>query len=62
VRSGDAVELVERVYADAMLIKQKLSDQEALLARMKLVKETNGRLGVLIKRKLDIKISYAHKR
>jgi hypothetical protein len=29
---------------------------------MKLVKETNGRLGVLIKRKLDIKVSTAHKR
>lgn len=29
---------------------------------MKLVKETNGRLGVLIKRKLDIKMSTALKR
>ena len=29
---------------------------------MKLVKESNGRMGTLIKRKLDIKISTAHKR
>ena len=62
VRTGDAVELVERVYADALLIKKKLSEQEALLAKMKLVKETNARLGVLIKRKLDIKLQTAHKR
>ena len=26
VRTGDAVDLVERVYADAMLIKKKLSE------------------------------------
>lgn len=62
VKTGDAVDMVESVFAEAMLVKKKLSDQEALLARLKLVKETNGRLGVLIKRKLDIKLSTAHKR
>lgn len=62
VRAGDAVELVEKVYATAMDIKKKLSEQEALLAQMKLVKETNARLGILIKKKLDIKVFAAHKR
>lgn len=62
VRSGDAVELVEKVYGEAMALKKKLGEQETLLARMKLVNESNKRMAVIVKKKFDIEADSLFKR
>lgn len=62
VRSGDAVELVEKVYGEAMALKTKLGEQETLLGRIKLVNESNKRMAVIVKKKFDIEADSLFKR
>lgn len=62
VRSGDAVELVEKVYGEAMNLQKKLGEQETLLGRIKLVNESNKRMAVIVKKKFDIEADSLFKR
>lgn len=50
------------MHAEAVLQKKKLGDQEELIAKMKLVNETNKRLSAILKKKLDVSVAAVHKR
>ena len=48
VRTTDAIGLIENVYDEATNIEKRLKEQELKLAKEKVLKETNKRVGVYV--------------
>lgn len=48
VRTTDAIGLIENVYDEAINIEKRLKEQEIKLAREKVIKETNKKVGVYV--------------